>query len=354
MNQFINKTNRQFGVGTAIKAAEIKPPPRLTSGSLSLDVILGGGWPANGQWVEVRGKESAGKTAIAYKTIAANQKNPDFNALWIAAEPYDVDQAHALGVDNSRVTVIATQKMEFAFEMAVDAASSQEFDVIVIDSYPALVPDEEADKAMDEFTTATGARNFNKFIRKAGLASRRAADGTDRPLTGIIINQYRDKIGGFARYGVPQTTPGGHGKDYFYYTIVKVARDDWIMEKRSGNPDPVAVGQTIKLTTEKNKANAPRQTISLDFYFREAPVLGFHRGDYDTAKDFFTMGVLFGVIRKSGVWYYYQEEKWQGKEKALEALRQDKTLQEDMAADVLSAATRPELADQLIVTTEED
>jgi len=353
MNQFISKTNKQFGLGTAITAAEIVKPPRITTGSLSLDVILGGGLSAAGQWTEIRGKESAGKTAIAYKTVGANQRvNPEFNTLWVAAEAYDVDQAEALGVDNSRVTVIPTQKMEFAFEMMVDAALSQEFDFIVLDSYPALVPDEEADKSMDEFTTAMGARNFNKFIRKAGLASKRAADGSERPLAGVIINQYRDKIGGFARYGVPQTTPGGHGKDYFYYTIIKVARDDWITEKRTGNPDPVAVGQTIKLTTEKNKANAPRQTIALDFYFREAPLLGFHRGDYDTAKDYFTMGVLFGVIRKNGMWYYYGEEKWQGKEKALECIRQDRALQDDLAADVLQAATNPSLADQLVSTEE--
>src|SRR6185437_3000038 len=275
MNQFINKTNKEFGAGTAITASDIALVTPFTTGSLSLDVILGGGWPAN-QWSEIRGKESAGKTAIAYKTIAANQQlNPDFTALWIAAEKYDKDQAEALGVDNSRVTVISTQAMEFAFQMMIEGAESQEFDLLALDSYPALVPDEEDEKAMDEFTTAMGARNFNKFIRKAGKASRRAADGTERPMTGLIINQYRDKIGGFARYGVPQTTPGGHGKDYFYYTIVKVARDDWITEKRPGNPDPVAVGQTIKLTTEKNKANAPRQTVALDFYFREASHLGF-------------------------------------------------------------------------------
>lgn len=354
MNQFTQNTNKKFGEGTAISASQISPPMRLTSGSLSLDVILGGGWQAN-QWAEIKGKESAGKTAIVLKTIAANQRiNPDFSALWMAAESYDVNQAAALGVDNSKVTVISDQRMEFVLEMMINAAESQDFDLIALDSYPALVPDEEADKAMDEFTTAIGARNMNKFIRKAGLASKRSADGTGRPMVGIIINQLRDKIGGFARYGTPQTTPGGHGKDYFYYTILKVARDDWITEKRPGNPDPVKVGQSIKLTTEKNKASAPQQTISLDFYFREAPVLGFHRGDYDIAKDYFTMGVLFGVIKKAGMWYSYQQEKWQGKEKALTALREDKALQDDMAADVLKAAHNPALADKLITDEENE
>jgi recombination protein RecA len=354
LNQFIYEKNKKFGEQTALVASDIVEVKPITSGSLGLDAILGGGWPAN-QWVEIRGKESAGKTAIVYKTVAENQRlNPSFNALWIAAEKYDTLQAHALGVDNTRVTVIPTQEMEFAFQMMIDGAESREFDLIVLDSYPALIPDEEDEKAMDEFTTAMGARNFNKFIRKAGKATKRSADGTERPVTGIIINQFRDKIGGFSRFGVPQTTPGGHGKDYFYYAIVKVARDDWITEKRAGNPDPVKVGQTIKLTTEKNKANAPQQAVSLDFYFREAPVLGFHRGDYDSAKDYFSMAILFDVVKKGGAWYTYRQEKWLGKDKALDAIRNDASLREELYEEVLIAAKTPELADQLVTEPEEN
>src|SRR5260370_1394751 len=78
--------NKDFGEGTIIAASTIAVPRRFTSGSLALDVALGGGWPG-GQWVEIIGKEAAGKTAVALKTIAANQKlDSDFAALWIAAE----------------------------------------------------------------------------------------------------------------------------------------------------------------------------------------------------------------------------------------------------------------------------
>lgn len=354
MNQFINQTNKQFGDNTAVVASEIIVPKKFTTGSLSADVILGGGWPGN-QWSEVRGKESAGKSSFVLKSIAANQRlDPDFTALWVAAETYDVDQAAALGVDNSRLVVISTQAMEFAFQVMIDAAESKSIDMIVLDSYPALVPDEEAEKAMDEFTTAIGARRMNMFVRKAGLASKRAPDGSERAMTGIIINQYRDKVGGFSRYGVPQTTPGGHGKDYFYYTILKLARDEWIEEKRPGIKEAVKVGQSIKLTTEKNKANAPQQTVSLDFYFREAPLLGFHRGDYDTAKDYFTMAVAFGVIEKRGGWYCFHDEKWQGKDKTLAAIYEDKALQDEIADLVLSATKNPALMDQLIENNEEN
>jgi recombination protein RecA len=297
---------------------------------------------------------SAGKTSFMMKAVAANQRqDPDFTTLWVAAEAYDSDQAQALGVDNSRVTLVPTQQMELAFQVMVDAAESREVDMIILDSYPALVPDEEAEKAMDEFTTAVGARGMNKFVRKAGLATRRAPDGSERPVTGIIINQYRDKVGGFAKYGVPQTTPGGHGKDYFYHLILKMSRDSWLEEKRPGVPDAVKVGQSIKLVTEKNKSAAPQQTVSLNFYFRNAPLLGFSRGEYDTSLDYFTMASIFGIIEKRGGWYYFNDQKWQGKPAVLRALHEDIELRDILEELVMSAASNPSTADALMSVGEE-
>lgn len=344
----MDSINKAFGNGSALPASTMSVPRRFTSGSLSLDVALGGGWPA-GQWVEIVGKESAGKTAIALKTVAANQKlDPEFETLWVAAESFDTDQATALGVDCARVLIIPTQEMELAFQVMLEAAESQAVDLIVLDSYPALIPGEEAEKAMDEFTTAVGARLMNKFARKAGKATKRNSDGTERPVLGIIINQFRDKIGTFARYGVPQTTPGGHGKDYFFYTRLEVARDDHIEEKRPGISDPVKVGQSIRCRTIKNKSAAPQQVATVDFYYRGAPYLGFSRGEYDLGKEFFTMGVLFGIIKKGGAWYHYGDRKWQGKESLIKTLRDDLDLREALASQVLDAARNPKLVDQIL------
>ena len=344
---FMAEINKTFGDGTAIPASAIAVPKRFTSGDIALDVALGGGWPG-GQWVEIIGMESAGKTAVALKTIAANQKiDPDFAVLWVAAESYDSDQAAALGVDNSRVIIVPTMEMEFAFEVMIEAAESRAVDCIVLDSYPALIPGEEAEKAMDEYTTAVGARLMNKFTRKAGKATKRDTNGNERPLLGIIINQFRDKLGSFGKYGVPQTSPGGHGKDYFYYARLEVSRDEYIVEKRPGIPDPVKVGQSIKFRTIKNKSAAPQQTATVDFYFRRAPVLGFERGDYDSGKSYFTMAVLFGIIRKSGAWFTYGDRKWHGKDATIADLRSDKALQSIIAEQVLEAARNPKLVDQV-------
>ena len=109
---FIKSTNKKLGEELLVSADQLVVPMRFTSGSLSTDVILGGGWPGN-QWSEILGKSSAGKTFLALKTIAANQKlNPDFTALWVCAEHYNTEWAEALGVDNTRVVAVPTKKME--------------------------------------------------------------------------------------------------------------------------------------------------------------------------------------------------------------------------------------------------
>ena len=342
---FMAKMNDLLKEELLVCADQLAVPVRFTSGSLLTDVILGGGWPGN-QWAEIVGKSSAGKTFLALKTIAANQAlDPEFVALWVAAEHYNHEWATALGVDNSRIVVVPTQQMETAFQVLLEAADSQEFGGIVLDSYPALLAAEEADKAMDENTVSVGARTFNKWLRKAGEASRRPYDGSGKPFFGIIINQYRDKIGGFAKFGVPQTTPGGNGKDYFFYCRVEVSRKEWIGEKRPGIKDPVPVGQVQVVKTIKNKSAAPQQKIELSLYFRRAPFLGFERGDYDTAQQFFTAGVLLNVIAKNGGYYAYNGQQWHGEPKMLAASREDVDLQNALRAEVLEAAADPRRLD---------
>lgn len=356
----IAQVNKAHGDGTICFASDMRIARRFTSGSLSLDIALGGGWPGN-QWVEVIGKESNGKTAIVLKTLAANQRlDENFTALWIAAEHYDTDQAQALGVDNERVIVVPTQEMEFAYDTMLEFAVSRSVDMIVLDSYPALIPDEEAEKDMGEAVMALGARLTGKFFRKSGAATKRSlTDPEDRPMLGIVINQYRDAIGKFSPHGTPQTTPGGSGKNYAFYTRVDVRRDEYILESRPGK-GKVQVGQVIKVKTVKNKSAAPQQVATIDFYFRSAPYLNFRRGEYDTVKEIMTMGVLFDVIKRKGAYFeidngVYDDKgkpvlRWQGKEAMLAAIREEVDLQEDLYKRVLEASTH---ADERSITEED-
>ena len=333
----VEKINKEMKERTVVIASEMVVSKRYLTGSLSLDVATGGGWPAN-QWVEVLGKESHGKTAMVYKGIAANQAvDPEFTVVWVAAEHYDYEWATDLGVDNDRVIVISTRKMEFAYQKVLEFAKSRAIDWIVIDSYPALIPDEEGEKDMDEFSIGLGARLTGKFFRKAGEATARSMDGSERPMLGIMINQWRDDIGGFSPRGPAQTSPGGKGKNYAFYVRVDVRRDEWIDEPLPGQ-GKIRVGQRIKVKTIKNKSAAPYQIASIDFYFRDAPQSGFSKGDYDEAKESMTMGILFDVIERHGAYYSFDGNRWQGKDAMFAAFREDLDMCERLRVKVLEVA----------------
>ncbi|MBD0734092.1 hypothetical protein [Streptomyces sp. CBMA29] len=330
--------NKKYGPGTVVIASAMPPIPRFTSGSLGLDLILGGGWPGN-QWSEIIGSESSGKTTLVHKTIAANQReNPEFSTLWIAAEGYDHDWAKTLGVDTDRVAVVDTNAMEAAYSVMLQAAESRAFDAVILDSYPALVPDAEDEKEMDEYTISAGARVTGKFFRKVGKPTKRSLIGDDKPLLPIVINQWRDKVGAFSPHGTPKTTPGGNAKNYAYYTRLEVSRGEWIDEKRP--PKGTArVGQKIKFRTLKNKTTSPEQLASVNFYFADTLRDGHRAGDFDTGAEFATLAVFHDIVSAASNGYIkYGDRSWRSLDKFTASLREDVELSADIAAAVMSTA----------------
>ena len=329
----VAKLNKKFGAETVVIGTDIRDDliGRITTGSLALDVALGGGWPTN-QWHEIVGEESNGKTAIALKTIASNQaKNPEFTTVWVAAEQWVPSYAELCGVDLARVLVISTNIMEEAYEAVIQVVESKAVDCVVIDSLPALVPSSEDEKEMEESTVGRSALLTNKFFRKVGKASKRSMTETERPFIGLLINQWRSKIG--VMYGDPRTTPGGLGKDYAFFTRVEVKRDDWI-EEGTGQ-EKHRIGQTIKIRTIKNKSAPPSQTAFLDFYF--APGGAVDRGNYDFAKEIVAMGIINKVIVRAGAYYRYAERQWQGADAMLISIREEIDLKETLERDVLDS-----------------
>jgi recombination protein RecA len=329
----LQKINKKYGDDTIILGSEIRTDvsQRYTSGSVSLDVALGGGWPVN-QWHEIIGEASNGKTAIALKTIAANQKkNPDFTTVWVAAEQWVPSYAEMCGVDSSRVYVVSTNVMEEAYESVIQITESKAVDCIVIDSLPALVPTTEDDKEMEESTVGRGALLTNKFFRKVGKASKRSLVEPERPFIGIVINQWRSKIG--VMYGDPRTTPGGLGKDYAFFTRCEVRRDEWI-EVGTGQ-DKRRVGQGIKVRVLKNKSAPPSQVATFDFYFAKGN--GLLAGDIDFAKEILAIGIVNKVITRAGAYYRYADRQWQGSDAMLDSIREEVDLKETLESDVLAS-----------------
>jgi len=324
--------NKKMGDDTVVLGSDITQiGGRLTTGSVAVDVALGGGWPSN-QWHEIVGEASNGKTALALKTIAANQKrDPEFTAVWVAAEEWVPGYAEMCGVDVSRVYVVSTNIMEEAYEAVIKIVESKAVDCIVLDSLPALVPSAEDDKEMEEATVGRGALLTNKFFRKVGKASKRSLIRPERPFIGIIINQWRSKVG--VMYGDPRTTPGGLGKDYAFFTRMEVRRDEWI-EAGTGQ-EKRKVGQSIKVRVIKNKSAAPGQVAIVDFYFANGGDIA--AGEFDFAKEVMAIGILNKVITRAGAYYRYGDSQFQGQDGMLQAIREDIDLQETLQRDVLDS-----------------
>jgi recombination protein RecA len=333
----IAKLNKKFGSEMIVLGADIKDDVlgRMTTGSLAVDMILGGGFPVN-QWHEIVGEASNGKTALALKTVAANQaRDPEFTTVWVAAETWVPQYAEMCGIDLSRVYVVATNVMEEAYEAVIELVETKAIDCVVIDSLPALVPMAEDDKNMDEATVGRGALLTGKFFRKVGKASRRSLVESERPFIGIIINQYRMKIG--VMYGDPRTTPGGEAKNYAFFTRLEVKRDEWI-EAGTGQ-EKRKVGQTIKVRTMKNKSAPPAQVAYVDFYFSDGG--NCYAGDFDFAKEIVALGIIYKIITRAGAYYSYGDRKWLGGDAVVNSIREEVDLKEALERDV-RRVVRPE------------
>lgn len=325
--------NKKMGADTIVLGSDIRDDvmARVTTGSVAIDVALGGGWPVN-QWHELIGEASNGKTALALKTIAANQKrDPEFTTVWVAAEQWVPGYAEMCGVDPSRVYVISTNIMEEAYEAVIQITDSKAVDCIIIDSLPALVPTSEDEKEMEESTVGRSALLTNKFFRKVGKASKRSLTEAERPFIGIIINQWRSKIG--VMYGDPRTTPGGLGKDYAFFTRMEVKRDEWI-EAGTGQ-EKKRIGQTIKVRVLKNKSAPPAQVALVDFYFSGGGDIP--AGEFDFAKEILAIGIVNKVITRAGAYYRYADRQWQGSDAMLASIREELELKEALERDVLDS-----------------
>lgn len=314
--------NKKHGPGTMVKASEMPIYDRITTGSLSFDVMLGGGWPVN-QAHEIVGEFSSGKTALCYQTAAANQAaDPDYLVLVIAAEAFDKVWAEQCGMVLDRTIIAEINNMEEAWQTVLDFMDNRAVDLIIVDSLPALIPGDEDDKQMDEMTVGRGALLNNKFFRKAGKSLKRSLLEKERACTLLVINQWREKIG--VMKGDPRTTPGGKGKDFAYFTRVSMRRTDWIEQSQE------TVGIEITAVTIKNKSAPNRRTATVDFYFD-----GLMAGGFDTVKDMVNTAMYMGVIKRAGAYYRFQDEQWQGKDGVFQAVREDLDLQERIREQTL-------------------
>jgi recombination protein RecA len=300
LKQVITNIEKQFGKGAIMALgdeAERGSVPVTSSGSLSLDLALGGGYP-RGRIIEVYGPESSGKTTLTLHAIREVQRVGGAAAFIDAEHALDVNYARAIGVDFGKVLVSQPDNGEQALEICETLTRSGAVEMIVIDSVAALVPKAEIEGDMGDPHMGLQARLMSQALRKlAGIAHKSA-------VTIVFINQLRQKIG--VTFGNPETTTGGNALKFYASMRLDVRRAGQI----KNGEEVVGVRTRVKVT--KNKLAPP---------FREAEFDMRWGGGIDQAADVIDQALVFGVIDKNGAHLSFAgEHLGHGRERAREAL----------------------------------
>jgi len=308
---------KQFGRGAVMQlggdAVEQKVPV-IPSGSVGLDKAFGiGGYP-RGRVVEIFGNESSGKTTLALHAIAQVQAQGGVAAFMDAEHALDVSYARKLGVRIEELLISQPDTGEQALEITEQLVRSGAVDLIVIDSVAALVPKAEIEGDMGDAHMGVQARLMSQAMRKlTGAVSR---SGTCI----IFINQIRMKIG--VAFGNPETTTGGNALKFYASVRLEIRRAGNLKEGES------VIGTRAKVKVVKNKLAPPFQEAEFDILYGS----GISRGG-----EVLDLGVQLGLVEKSGSYFSIRGERIaQGRERAIEWLRERPQLLEELAAQELT------------------
>ena len=308
---------KQFGDGSIMRLGEAPKMDveLLPSGSLSLDLALGGGWP-KGRIIEIYGPESSGKTTLALHAIAEMQKQGGQAAFIDAEHALDPAYAKKIGVDTANLLISQPDNGEQALEICETLVRSNAVDLIVVDSVAALVPQAEIDGDMGDAQMGLQARLMSQAMRKlTGIISKSRA-------TVIFINQIRMKIG--VMFGNPETTTGGNALKFYASVRVDIRR---IGQIKDG--DNVA-GNRTKIKVVKNKIAAPFRTAEFDIMYNEG---------ISKPGDVLDLGVQYGVLEKAGAFIKYNDETLgQGREAVKKLFREKPELMTEIETKVREKA----------------
>ena len=286
---------KAHGKGAVIKMGE-KPPrdvPVVSTGLLSVDLILGIGGIPKGRIIEVYGPESSGKTTIALQIVAQVQKAGGIGGYIDAEHALDPIYAKKLGINIDELYVSQPDNGEQALDICESMVRSGAIDIVVVDSVAALVPKAEIEGEMGQSHMGVQARLMSQALRKlAGFINK-------NDCAVIFINQLRDKIGG---YGGGETTSGGRALKFYASVRIDVRKADLI------KVGTAVTGSRVKIKIAKNKLAPPFKTCEMDIMYG----LGISR-----EGDILDLGVEEKIVHKGGAWFSYDDTRLgQGRENA--------------------------------------
>jgi recombination protein RecA len=311
------------------------PIDGISTGSLSLDLALGGQGIPRGRVVEIFGPESSGKTTLALHVIAQAQKKGGIAAFIDAEHALDPSWAKKLGVDLETLLVSQPSSGEEAMHITEMLIKSNAVDVVVIDSVAALVPQKELDGEIGDSHVGLQARLMSQSMRKLTGAISKSRCSV------IFINQIREKIG--VMFGSPETTPGGRALKFYSSCRIDVRRIGALKEGEE------VIGQRVKAKVVKNKVAPP---------FRSAEFDMMHSDGISYEGDVLDLAMAGKLITRTGAWFRYGDEQLgQGRDKVRQYLKEHPAFVQELTGKILAAGGHAALvidADETSAAAEED
>jgi recombination protein RecA len=313
----LEQIEKQFGKGSIMKLGEgyAQKVETTSTGSLGLDIALGGGIP-RGRIVEIYGPESSGKTTLTLHAIAEIQRAGGTAAFIDAEHALDPSYAKRIGVDVDNLLLSQPDNGEQALEITETLVRSNAVDIIVVDSVAALVPRAEIEGEMGDSLPGLQARLMSQALRKlTGVINRSKA-------TVVFINQIRMKIG--VMFGNPETTTGGNALKFYASVRMDIRRIGQIKQGES------VIGNRTRVKVVKNKIAPPFREAEFDIMYNEG---------ISKSGDVLDLATQQNIVEKSGAWFAYNGEKiGQGREAAKTYLQENPKILEEISAKVREAA----------------
>ncbi len=315
----MEQIEKQFGKGSIMKLGTdyAQKVDTTSTGSISLDIALGGGIP-RGRIIEIYGPESSGKTTLMLHAIAEVQRTGGTAAFIDAEHALDPGYAKRIGVDVENLLLSQPDNGEQALEIVETLVRSNAVDIIIVDSVAALVPRAEIEGDMGDSLPGLQARLMSQALRKlTGVINRSKA-------TVVFINQIRMKIG--VMFGNPETTTGGNALKFYASVRMDIRRIGQIKQGES------VIGNRTRVKVVKNKIAPPFREAEFDIMYNE----GISR-----SGDILDLAVTHGIVEKSGAWFAYGEGKiGQGREAAKAYLQENPKVMAEIDAKVRAAAMK--------------
>lgn len=296
LDDVFKKIEKISGKKALMQGVEIKDVERVPMPMILVNRMLYGGLP-KGRMIEFSGADSSGKTTSALMFAGQYQKQDARPVFFVDSEgTYDPRWAKLLGVDNSRLIKWTPENVtaEEVFQQILEVAETNEVGLIILDSIPALVPQQVDAKDMTEYQIGGISKPLTTFTMKLQKILLK-----NDSLIFIGLNQLRDRM---SSYGSPTKTPGG--RSWRHLTSVRLEMKSANVDKNGSRVSESVenpAGVEIKVSVMKNKT-APRNR-KLGSY-----IVDFETG-YDEKQDVIDLAVALGIVVQRTASFSYLDEE---------------------------------------------